>query len=158
MAPNVDDVIAGSPAALEIHGSAARDALDLLNDIAEVDDERTLRVVLQNAVAIPETGDEVTPLETIIDVIAEVNRARPNQGGSLDGEDIRAVIGQTTDFMLDEDHGLERLNAVVQQRSCFPEAGLACAGAGTTMESRGVCYSGATCTCADDLTWRCARP
>lgn len=158
MAPNVNDVIGGSPAALDLEGSAIRDALDLVHDISDVDDERTLRRVLQNAVAIPESGDEVTPLETILDVIAEVNRARPNAGGSLDGTDIRAVIGQTTDFMLDEDHGLERLNAVVQQRSCFPEAGLACGSAGTTMSSRGLCYPGATCTCSDDLTWRCARP
>ncbi|MCA9606151.1 MAG: hypothetical protein KC619_11180 [Myxococcales bacterium] len=157
MAPNVNEVVGGSPAALDIQGSAARDALDLLNDIAQVDDERTLRQVLQNAVAIPATGEEVTPLETIIDVIAEVNRATPNQGGSLAGEDIRAVIGQSTDFMLDEDHGLERLNAVVQQRSCFPEAGQACS-AGASMESRGLCYPGAMCTCGDDLTWRCARP
>ena len=55
------------------------------------------------------------------------------------------------------DSGLERLNAVVQQRSCFPEAGQACS-AGASMESRGLCYPGAMCTCGDDLTWRCARP
>ncbi len=158
MAPNVDDVLAGGSPALDIEGSAVRDALDLIGDIQAVDDERTLRQILQNAVALPDDGDPVTPLETILDVIAEVNRAEPNAGGSLRAEDYRAVIGQTTEFMLDEEHGLERLNALVQQRSCLPEAGLACASAGATIDSRGTCYVGATCTCSDDLTWRCARP
>ncbi|MCB9591756.1 MAG: hypothetical protein H6719_03395 [Sandaracinaceae bacterium] len=157
LAPNVNDVVAGSPSPLDLEGSAIRDALDLVNDIADVDDERTLRQILQNAVALPDSGDPVTPLETIIDVIAEVNRATPNEGGSLRADDIRAVLGQTTDFMLDEDHGLERLNVVVQHRNCFPEAGRACS-AGASMESTGLCYPGAMCVCSDDLTWRCARP
>ena len=100
----------------------------------------------------------MTPLETILDVIAEVNRAEPNLGGSLRAPDYRAVIGQTTQFMLDEEHGLERLNSLVQQRSCLPEQGLACTSAGASMDSRGTCYVGATCTCSDELTWRCTQP
>lgn len=158
LAPNVHDVLRGGGASLDVRGSALRDTLELLRDVAEVDDERTLRRVLQNAVAIPADGDEITPLETIIDVIAEVNRARPNAGGPLDQSDLRAVLGQTTDFMLDEDRGLERLNRVIQQRNCMPEAGLACTTPGDQLASRGTCYAGVTCTCTDERTWRCARP
>lgn len=158
LAPNVHDVVAGAPEPLDLEASAIRDLLDLVSDIQEVDDDRTLRQVLQNAVALPAAGDPVTPLEDIIDVIAEVNRAEPNAGGSLRAGDYREVMGQMTDFMLDEDHGLERLNALLQHRSCLPEQGRSCAMTGTSIESSGLCYQGATCTCSDDLTWRCARP
>ncbi|MFK7990138.1 MAG: hypothetical protein AB8I08_29230 [Sandaracinaceae bacterium] len=160
MAPNVREVVAsgGDP---NLDGSAVRDSLDLIRDISAVDDARTLRVILQNIVSIPAAGDEITPLETIVDVIAEVNRAAPDEGGPLRADDYRAVLGQTTDFLLDEDHGLERLNALVQQRACFPEEGLACDAAGESRASRGTCYPEALCTCGErdgGLAWACTAP
>ncbi len=160
MAPNAREVIT-SGAELDIEGSAVRDMLGLVQEIQDVDEERTLRAILRNAVSLPESGDPVTPLETILDVIAEVNRAEPNAGGSLRAEDYRRVIGNVTDFMTDQDHGLERLTAVVQQRQCLPENGRVCNAEGDTMESNGLCYQGATCTCMDTagaLAWRCVAP
>ncbi len=155
MAPNARDVIA-SGGALDIESAFMRDALDLVRDIQGVDDERTLPLILQNAVAIPSEGEEITPLEVIIDVIAEINRATPNEGGSLMAPDFRAVIGQVTGFIRDEDHGLERLNAVVQERECFPEQGEPCTSAGSTMASAGMCYEGAMCTCVSGA-WACSQ-
>lgn len=160
LAPNAREVVR-SGGALDLEGSAVIDALDLVQDIQAVDDDRTLRRILQNAVSLPAAGDPVTPLETILDVIAEVNRAAPNAGGSLRADDYRAVFGEVTDFMLDEDHGLERLNGVVQHRRCFPEHGTSCGAMGAEMESAGLCYEGASCQCMDmsgSLQWRCARP
>lgn len=159
MAPNVREVIA-SGGELDIEGSAVRDSLALVQDIGEVDTARTLPAILQNAVALPSEGDPITPLETILDVLAEVNRAEPNAGGSLRADDYRSLLGRVSDFMLDEEHGLERLNGVVQQRQCFPEQGGACNERGDRIESRGQCYEGATCTCTlgeeGALEWHCA--
>lgn len=158
MAPNVREVIA-SGGELDIEGSAVRDALRLMRDIGEVDRERTLPALLQNAVALPSEGEPITPLETILDVLAEVNRAEPNAGGTLRADDYRSVLGHVTDFILDEDRGLERLTAVVQERQCFPEEGNACNAAGDRIESRGQCYEGAMCICTEEegaLAWRCA--
>ncbi len=161
MAPNVRDAIA-SGGELDIEGSAVRDSLVLVRDIQDVDDARTLRKILQNVSALPETGEPVTPLETIIDVIAEVNRATPNEPGSLRADDYLSVFGQVTDFIRSDEHGLERLTAVVQQRQCFPEQGRECNAAGMEMDSSGLCYEGATCTCTntDDgmLRWQCSAP
>lgn len=160
MAPNVREVIARG-GELDVEGSAMRDLLALVREIQDVDEERTLRTILANAASIPAEGDPITPLETIIDVIAEVNRAEPNAGGSLGPDDYRAVIGHVTDFMTDPDHGLERLTAVVQQRRCFPEEGRPCNARHETMESAGLCYPGATCTCTGTdgaLAWRCNAP
>lgn len=155
MAPNVNDVVA-SGGVLDIESSTVRDSLALVRDIQQVDDEATLRAILQNAVALPETGDAVTPLETIIDVIAEVNRATPNEGGGLFADDYRSVLGNVTGFIQDEDHGLERLNAVVQARDCLPWNGRVCASEGATMDAESSCYEGASCTCTDGA-WRCTR-
>jgi hypothetical protein len=158
MAPNVRDAIAAG-GALELTDSTVRDSLALMQDIGDVDDERVLRRILQNAVALPASGDEITPLEIIVDVIAEVNRAAPNEGGPLRGDDYRAVLGQVTGFIEDSDHGLERLNQVVQHRECLPEQGEPCTTQNETIPSRGMCYPGAECVCSEadgGLEWQCA--
>lgn len=160
MAPNVRDVVA-EDGELDVEASALRDALDLVRDVQEIDTARTLPTILANLVALPAEGDPVTPLETIIDVLAEVNRAAPNAGGRLGADDYRSVIGEVTGFMTDEAHGLERLTAVVQHRQCFPEQGRACNGEGETLASSGLCYEGAMCTCVDiggAFAWQCSAP
>ena len=103
----------------------------------------------------------MTPLETIVDVIAEVNRATPGAGGPMDAVDHEEVLRQTRLFMVDERHGLRRLESVLRQRKCFPEMGTPCTAIGTNMESRGLCYPQAICTCIDEGSgpaWRCLRP
>jgi hypothetical protein len=107
-------------AALETAGSAADQTLDLLRLINDLDDRHALRTVLANVVSLPEAGEPTTPLETILDVIAEVNRVSPGAGGSLDGEDYRRVLGTTRDLLVDEDRGFERLYRVVQERELAP--------------------------------------
>jgi hypothetical protein len=71
------------------------------------------------------------------------------------------MLGHVTGFITDEDHGLERLTGVVQQRQCFPEAGRECNAVGDTIESTGLCYQGSTCVCAMNsgaLEWQCSAP
>lgn len=162
LAPNVRDVVAGEAEALELEASTVRVSLALVRDIHDVDREQTLLAILRNAVSLPEAGDPVTPLEVILDVVAEVNRATPNGGGSLRADDYRAVLDETSDFLLDPDHGLERLTAVVQHRRCLPEDERPCSLRGEQRESAGSCYENATCTCSDIgggmRAWRCAAP
>jgi hypothetical protein len=161
MAPNVREVVAAG-GALDTEGSSLRDTLGLVRDIQAVDDERTLRTLLRNAVQLPPAGDEITPLETIVDVIAEVNRVSPNEGASLRADDYRSVIGEVTGYMTDDRRGLERLTGVVQQRQCFPEQGRACDVEGASIDSEGLCYAGGRCVCALEtggaLEWRCSAP
>lgn len=160
LAPNVREVVSRG-GALDTESSALRDTLRLVRDVQEVDDERTLRGILRNAVQIPAVGDEITPLEVILDVIAEVNRVRPNERTSLSADDYRGVLGSVSDTMTDERRGLERLTAVVQERDCFPEQGRACNAEGAERPSEGLCYADGVCTCASRdgrLEWQCARP
>lgn len=101
---------------LDVRGSAVDETLILLKRVTDIDDERTLQALLSNLVALPEGGAQATPLETLLDVVAEVHRVEPNQGGPMRADDHRRVLNTATEFLLDEDHGLERIYSVVQSR------------------------------------------
>ncbi len=93
----------------------ATDGLTLIREVQETDDRRVLRRILANLVSL-ESDDEQTPLEDILDVLSEVNRATPGAGGAYQPPDYTALIEQMRGFMLAEDRGLERLYDVVQER------------------------------------------
>lgn len=114
MAPNARELVAGASGTPDIDGSVGYDALTLLREIRGFDRNRMLRALLRNLVQL--RPDETTPLETILDVMNEVNRAEPGAGGPFLPADYRAEFGQMTDFMDDERRGMERLYDVIQAR------------------------------------------
>ncbi|MBO6937250.1 MAG: hypothetical protein JJ863_19925 [Deltaproteobacteria bacterium] len=103
--------------ALSSEGSALDETLALLRDIVDVDERETLPVVLRNLVSLPPETSGETPLEIIIDVVAEVNRARPGIGGAMLADDHAEVLGTAHDYLTDEYRGLERMWDVVQNRT-----------------------------------------
>jgi len=126
LAPNARDLATGAATGEpDTAGSVANDALDLVQTIQGLDDNRVLMRILQGMVVLD--ADENTPLETILDVMSEINRTRPGVGGDYEPEDFQSAFGTATDFMRDDFHGLERLYDVVQNRcidmSCPPEVG-----------------------------------
>ncbi|MBC7172043.1 MAG: hypothetical protein H5U40_06450, partial [Polyangiaceae bacterium] len=116
-----DALAVGAKAAVEgtgtisVEGSIADEGVSLLNKSNEVDTARTMTALLANAVTHP-PGELETPIEVILDVVAEVNRATPNAGGPLAPNDHGAVMRQVFEFLGDEDRGLERVYDVVQSR------------------------------------------
>lgn len=102
--------------ALSSEGSALDETLALLREIVDVDERETLPVVLRNLVSLPPETSGETPLEIIIDVVAEVNRARPGAGGAMLADDHAAVLGTANEYLTDEHRGLERMWDVVQNR------------------------------------------
>ena len=114
LAANARDVVATCAGPLDLEGSMAFDALGLLREIQAVDDASTLPAILRNLVSLQ--ADESTPLETILDVISEVNRVAPGVGGAYDPDDYRTMFGEMTGAMDDTRHGMERLYDVVQER------------------------------------------
>ncbi len=123
LAPNAQALAEGASGEPETALSVANDALDLVQTVQGLDDDRVLVQILQSLVVLDD--DEGTPLETILDVMSEINRTRPGVGGPYEPEDFESALGTSRDFMRDEFHGLERLYDVVQNRcidmSC-PEA------------------------------------
>ncbi len=107
-------------AALTTDGAVTDATLTLIRRVDALDDRGALLAVLANLVSLPAesaaASPDETPLETIVDVIAEVNRRDPGAGGTLAADDYRAILETTRDFLRDEDRGMERLYRVVQER------------------------------------------
>jgi hypothetical protein len=159
LAPNARDLAGGVPGAPDIENSVTTDALGLVRELQGIDESHVLRRLLANLVAIPEDGDETTPLETILDVLGEVNRAEPGAGGAYEVRDYEALFGEVTGFMLDERRGMERLYQVVQNRECFGvEHDTPCDDPGRRMRvDSELCGEGA-CVCEaydDGPRWHC---
>ena len=56
-----------------------------------------------------------TPLEVIIDVIADVNRVDPSQTSKLAPTDYGAIAGQVNDFLMNKQFGLEQFYEIVRK-------------------------------------------
>jgi hypothetical protein len=114
IAPNASAVVA-SGGELVLEESAVDEGLNLIRQINEVDDRRTLSAIMQNLVALPD-GAEETPLEVIVDVIAEVHRANPGAGTRMDVTDYQELFGRSVDFLRSDTRGMERLYDVMRER------------------------------------------
>jgi hypothetical protein len=56
-----------------------------------------------------------TPLEVILDVIADVNRTDPSQTNKLASGDYGAIAGQVNDFLMNKEFGLEQFYEIVRK-------------------------------------------
>lgn len=159
LAPNAQDLAGGVPGSPDIENSVTTDALGLVRELQGIDEDHVLRRLLANLVAIPDGGEETTPLETILDVLGEVNRADPGAGGAYEVRDYESLFGEVTGFMLDERRGMERLYQVVQNRECFaPEHDTPCDDPGQHMRVESELCGPGACVCEtyeDGLRWHC---
>ena len=85
----------------------------------EMDPNQLLAIVLKNLVSpIKDTAFKgQSPLEVVVDVIADVNRADPTgpYDGRLRDEDYASVSDNVVEFLVDKERGLEQLYEVVRQ-------------------------------------------
>jgi hypothetical protein len=89
----------------------------------EIDPNQVLAIALGNLVTPIKDGDfrGQTPLEVIIDVIADVNREDPTQPyeGTLAREDYASVSQNVVEFLTDKERGLEQFYEVIRQGTRF---------------------------------------
>ena len=84
----------------------------------EVDPNQILSQVLTRLVTpmTDTTGRATeTPLEVILDVIADVNRIDPSQTSKLQPPDYGAIAGQVNDFLTNQQFGLEQFYEIVRK-------------------------------------------
>ncbi len=85
----------------------------------EIDPNQVLAVALGNLVTPIDDGSfkGQTPLEVIIDVIADVNRADPTKPyeGTLKQQDYASVSTNVVDFLTNKERGLEQFYEVIRQ-------------------------------------------
>ena len=58
------------------------------------------------------TGE--TPLEVMLDVVDDVNRAAPQLSSELDAGDYQSIAVNVTDFLTDKQRGMEQFYEVVR--------------------------------------------
>jgi hypothetical protein len=78
-----------------------------------IDPHHAMAVFLRNLVT-PMSELEPAPIEVLLSVIADVNRADPRRTGSLSGADFRNVGREMSALLLDRARGLEQLYAVLR--------------------------------------------
>lgn len=125
IAPNALDTVS-SGGTLDVEDGAANRFLQVTYELAKIYEQSPrspLARLLKNAVEVmsaPEPSGLAgkTPLVSLIDVIAEVNRATPEAPRTtpLTAEDNRQVFEQLSQFLSSEDRGLERLYRVIENR------------------------------------------
>jgi hypothetical protein len=85
----------------------------------EIDPNQVLTVALQNLVTpmASSTGALAgeTPLQVILDAIADVNRASPETTSKLAPTDYMSIAENLSDFLTNQESGLEQFYAVVRQ-------------------------------------------
>jgi len=114
-ATNATTVVA-SGGTVDTNASLVDSTVTVLNEVDNRDMTHAVSAVLAASVTLPAAGDPEAPLETIGDVIAEVNREAPNAGTPLTAADWALLLASVRDFALAENNGLERLYAVIQNR------------------------------------------
>jgi len=85
---------------------------------AELDPNQVLTLALSNLVTpLPGSNGQSneTPLQAIMDVIGDVNRADPSQAGEYAGADYANISNEVSDFLLNPTNGLEQFYAIVRQ-------------------------------------------
>ncbi|HEY2515693.1 MAG TPA: hypothetical protein VGI39_32715, partial [Polyangiaceae bacterium] len=84
---------------------------------AELDPNQVLTLALKNLVT-PVTGANgqlgQAPLQTIMDVIGDVNRADPSLQTKFQGPDYANIADEVSSFLLDPQRGLEQFYAIVK--------------------------------------------
>jgi hypothetical protein len=112
-------------ASLALLGRASGRAYDTKGDeicSAELDPNQILTIALANVVTPMAnasgtgTGGQLnqSPLQTIMDVIGDVNRADPSQTGKLAADDYANIANEVSDFMLNPINGLEQFYEIVR--------------------------------------------
>ena len=80
----------------------------------EIDPNQAIAAALQSMVT-PMADNQLTPIEVIIDVVADVNRADPALTTKLDGGDYGNMANEISEFCLDPASGLEQVYEVVRE-------------------------------------------
>lgn len=101
-------------AALDPEKGTVDAQLTLVKGTRQVDDKKLLLTLLRNLYR--QRADGTYPASDLADVIAELNRQKPGQGGPLAAGDYRRLFGEVRDFLLDEERGFVRFLGIVKNR------------------------------------------
>jgi hypothetical protein len=101
-------------AAMDPQKGAVDAQLTLMKKAHDVDTAKALLTILRNLYR--QGSDGVYPASNLGDVLSELNRAAPGQGGPLSGEDYRSILREVKGFLIDDQRGFTRFLQIVKAR------------------------------------------
>jgi hypothetical protein len=88
--------------------------LTLMKKAHDVDTAKALLTILRNLYR--QGSDGVYPASNLGDILSELNRAAPGQGGPLSGDDYRSILHEVQGFLIDDQRGFTRFLQIVKDR------------------------------------------
>lgn len=101
-------------AAMDPKNGAVDKQLTLMKRAHDVDSAKALLTILRNLYR--QGSDGIYPASTLGDILSELNRAAPGQGGPLSGDDYRSVLKEVQTFLIDDQRGFTRFLQIVKAR------------------------------------------
>lgn len=101
-------------AAMDPQKGAVDAQLTLMNKAHAADTNKALLTILRNLYR--QGADGVYPASTLADVLSELNRAAPGQGGPLSGDDYKSILHEAQGFLIDDQRGFTRFLQIVKAR------------------------------------------
>ncbi|MDB4968604.1 MAG: hypothetical protein JWN44_4293 [Myxococcales bacterium] len=101
-------------AALDPQKGTVDAQLTLMNKAHGLDTKKALLTILRNLYKQDTNG--IYPASNLADVLSELNRATPGQGGALSGADYKSILGEVQNFLIDDQRGFLRFLNIVKAR------------------------------------------
>jgi len=101
-------------AAVDPQKGAVDAQLTLMKRAHDLDTKKALLTILHNLYKQDAQG--IYPASNLGDVLSELNRAAPGQGGDLSGTDYQSILGEVKGFLVDDQRGFTRFLNIVKAR------------------------------------------
>ncbi len=88
--------------------------LTLVKRAHDLDTNKAFLTIARNLYQQDATG--IYPASNLADVLSELNRTNPGQGGALDGGDYQTILGEVKGFLIDDQRGFTRFLNIVKAR------------------------------------------
>jgi hypothetical protein len=100
--------------AMDPQNGAVDAQLTLMKKAHDVDTKKALLTILRNLYQ--QDSDGIYPASNLGDVLSELNRAAPGQGGPLSGDDYKSILSEVKGFLIDDARGFTRFLNIVHAR------------------------------------------
>ena len=101
-------------AALDPQRGAVDAQLTLIKRAHDLDTNKAFLTIARNLYK--QDSDGVYPASNLADILSELNRANPGQGGALYGGDYQSILSEVKGFLIDDQRGFTRFLNIVKAR------------------------------------------
>jgi hypothetical protein len=101
-------------AALDPKNGTVDAQVTLMKRSHDLDTNKALLTILRNLYR--QDSDGIYPASNLADVLSELNRAQPGQGGPLSGDDYHSILNEVKGFLIDDQRGFTRFLNIVKAR------------------------------------------